>query len=44
MVSAIVVLYPSMLDGHLFFSLNKKHMKLQMSFIEGALKSELTPQ
>ena len=38
-VSAIAVLYPSMVEGHRFFSVNRKHMKLQMSFIEGTLKS-----
>ena len=38
-VSAIAVLYPSMVEGRLFFSLKRKHIKLQISFIEGALKS-----
>ena len=38
-VSAIAVLYPSIMEGRLFFSLKRKHIKLQMSFIEGALKS-----
>ena len=36
-VSAIGVLYPSVVDGHLFSLLNKKHMEFQMSFIEGAI-------
>ena len=37
-VSAIAVLYPLMVDGRPFFSLKRKHIKLQISFIQGALK------
>ena len=38
-VSAIAVLYPSIVEGRLFFLMKRKNIKLQISFIEGALKS-----
>ena len=38
-VSAIAVLYPSMVDGRLSFSLKRKHMNSHICFIEGDLKS-----
>ena len=38
-VSAMAVLQPSIVEGHLFKSLNRYQKKLQMSPIEGFLNS-----